>query len=57
MLEDGERKCVCQRWGAISSNYSAARDNLADDDDEEDYDDENGIINADDNRTQMSKWR
>ena len=56
MLEDGERKCVCQRWGAISSNYSA-RDNLADDDDEEDYDDDNGIINANDNRTQMSKWR
>ena len=46
---------MCQRWGAISSNYSAARDNLADGDYEEDYDDDNGIINADDNRTQMSK--
>ena len=33
MLEDGDRKCVCQRWGAISSNYSAARDNLAHGDD------------------------
>ena len=49
---------MCQRWGAISSNYSAARDNLADDEEEEDYDyDDNGNINADDNRTQMSKWR
>lgn len=56
MLGDGERKCVCQRWGAISSNYSAP-DNLADGDDEEEYDDNNGIINADDNQTQMSKWR
>ena len=38
MLEDGERKCVCQRWGAISSNYSAP-DNLADGDDGSDGDD------------------
>ena len=57
MLEDGDRKCVCQRWGAISSNYSAAPDNLADGDDDQDCDDDDGIINANDNRTQMSKWR
>ena len=44
---------MCQRWGAISSNYSAP-DNVADGDDDEEYDDD-GIINADDNRTQMSK--
>ena len=56
MLEDGDRKCVCQRWGAISSNYSAAGDNLADDDyDDEDCDDDDGIINADDNQSQMTK--
>ena len=54
MLEDGERKWLCQRWGAISGNYSAP-DNLADGDDDEDYDDDDGIINADDNQTQMTK--
>ena len=43
---------MCQRWGAISGNYSAP-DNLADGDDEE-YDDD-GIINADDNQTQTTK--
>ena len=53
MLEDGERKWVCQRWGAISSNYSAP-DNVADGDDDEEYDDD-GIINADDNQTQTTK--
>ena len=45
---------MCQRWGAISSNYSAP-DNLADGDDEEDYDDDDGIINAYDNQTQTTK--
>ena len=46
---------MCQRWGAISSNYSAPGDNIADGDDEEDYDDDDGIINADDNQTQTTK--
>ena len=44
---------MCQRWGAISSNYSAP-DNLADGDDDEEYDDDDGIIYADDNHTQMT---
>lgn len=44
---------MCQRWGAISSNYSAP-DNVADGDDDEEYDDD-GIINADDNQTQTTK--
>ena len=44
---------MCQRWGAISSNYSAP-DNVADGDDDEEYDDD-GIINADDNQAQTTK--